>query len=237
MPFDLLVRQSATRLGEIPRHHFLKRDAHAVAGVAPEMLVGEKQHLFTLLERPLDDLAGIRRGAYQTPVPATKGLQVSGGIDIGDRRDVLVRIEHLAQFAPSALDLGEIGHVGHGTAGGQVGQNRNLFRTREDIGHFGHEVHAAEHDVFGVARRRQARKLERVAGKIGVAENLVALVVMPEDHHPLAEFFLGRADTRVALRVGDRVVKIVGQRGCRHGLSLPSCDVRKINDSRRVRQG
>ena len=213
---DLRIGEPAARLIEIPQRHRFGRDAHAVRRVAPEMLVGEEQHFLALPKRPFEHAPGIRRGAHQAAVAAAEGLEVGGRIDIGHRRDVLVRIEHGREFAPGALDLGETGHVGHGAAGGEVGQDRHLLRTREDVGDLGHEVHAAEHDVFGVARRRQARELERIAGKIGVAEYLVALVVMPENDHALAERRLRRADTRVAFVVGDDVVGVVGQCSCRH---------------------
>jgi hypothetical protein len=60
------------------------------------------------------------------------------------------RFEHFGQFAPAALDLGQVGHVGHRAAGGEVGQDGHLVGRGHDVRHFGHEMHAAEHDVFGV---------------------------------------------------------------------------------------
>ena len=51
---------------------------------------------------------------------------------------------------PAVGDGVEVGHVGHGAAGGEVGEDDGLVGTGEDVGGFGHEVDAAEDDGFGV---------------------------------------------------------------------------------------
>jgi hypothetical protein len=102
-----------------------------------------------------------------------------------------IDVQHFAQFAPAAFDLGQIGHVGHRAAGGEVGQDGDLFRFRHDVGDFGHEMHAAEDDVFGVGLRGQARELQRVAGQVGVLVDVGALVVVAEQTALLAEPFAG----------------------------------------------
>lgn len=95
-------------------------------------------------------MAGVGGGADDAAVTSAEGFQVGGGIDVGHRRDLLVGIEHFGQLAPGALDIGEIGHVGHRATGGEIGQNRNLVGACQDIRHLGHEMHAAEDDVFGI---------------------------------------------------------------------------------------
>ena len=63
-----------------------------------------------------------------------------------------------------------------------------LVRPAEDVGALGHEMDAAEDDVVGLrTRRRELRQLERVAARVGVLDDLVALVVVAEDHQPLAQ--------------------------------------------------
>jgi hypothetical protein len=47
----------------------------------------------------------------------------------------------------------EVGHVGHGAAGGEVGEDDGLVGTGEHVGGFGHEVDAAEDDGLGVGAR------------------------------------------------------------------------------------
>ena len=66
----------------------------------------------------------------------------------------------------------------------------------------GHEVHAAEDDELGLrAGRRLAGQLEGVAGDVGELDDLVALVVVAQDEHPVAERRLGRAGARHQVRV------------------------------------
>ena len=73
----------------------------------------------------------------------------------------------------------------------------------QDVGDFGHEVHAAEDDVLGLGPGgRVLGQLERVAGDVGELDDLVALVVVAEDEHRVAERRLGRAGPRHQRRVG-----------------------------------
>ena len=62
-------------------------------------------------------------------------------LDVGDRRPGL----------PGLLHGVDVGHVGHGAAGVEVGEDDLLVGAGEDVGRLGHEVHAAEDDVVGVA--------------------------------------------------------------------------------------
>ena len=55
------------------------------------------------------------------------------------------------QRLPGLLDGVDVGHVGHGAPGVEVGQDHLLVGAGEDVGRLGHEVHAAEDDVVGVA--------------------------------------------------------------------------------------
>jgi hypothetical protein len=140
-----------------------------------------KNSTFSRREGPFGDGAGVGRGAHDAAVLAAEGLEVGRRVDVGDRRDLLFGVQHLVQFAPAALDLGQVGHVGHRAAGGEVGQDGDLVRRGHDVGDFGHEMHAAEDDVFGVGLRGEARELQRVAGQVGVLVDVGALVVVAED--------------------------------------------------------
>ena len=57
---DLLRRQPAHGQHEVPDDHVLQRNAHVVTGIAPQMLVGEKQHLLASRKGPVQHAAGIR---------------------------------------------------------------------------------------------------------------------------------------------------------------------------------
>jgi hypothetical protein len=72
-------------------------------------------------------------------------------------------------------------------------------RLGHDVGHFGHEMHAAEDDVLGVGLRGEARQLERVAGQVGVLIDVGALVVVAKQHGFLAEARAGGARAQAAV--------------------------------------
>ena len=109
---------------------------------------------------------------------AGEGLDGRGGVHVGDR-DGGVGDAGVGHDLPGLLDLVDVGHVGHGAAGGQVGQDHALVRRGQDVGGLGHEVDAAEDDELGiVAAGRLLGELEGVAGDVGELDDLVALVVV-----------------------------------------------------------
>jgi hypothetical protein len=151
------------------------------------MLVRKEENLLATRKRPSRNRAGVRRGAHDAAAGATEGLEIGRRVDVGHRRHLLIDVEHFAEFAPAAFDLGQIGHVGHRAAGCQVRQDGDLLGFRHDVGDFGHEMHAAENDVAGIGLRGEAREFQRVAGKVGVLINIGALIVVAEQHDFLAE--------------------------------------------------
>ena len=58
---DLAVLEAAELLVRVPHLHRVGGVAHVDRGVAPEVLVGEEQHLVALGQRPLEDGAGVGR--------------------------------------------------------------------------------------------------------------------------------------------------------------------------------
>ncbi len=93
--------------------------------------------------------------------------------------------------------------------------------TGKDVGGLGHEVHTAEHDVGGlVVVRREAGELEGVAPHVGPVDDLVALVVVPEDQEAWAELGLGGTDPGTELfRVGLGVAVRQGCLQSQHGIA------------------
>jgi hypothetical protein len=148
---------------------------------------------------------------------AAERLQVGSRVDVGHRRDFLVRRQHFGQFAPCTLDLGETGHVGHRTARRQVGKYGDLLGLGQDIRDLGHEMHAAEHDVLRFRLPGQLRQLQRIAGQVGMLVDVGALVMVAEHDHPVAEGPLGGNDARVAVLILKLAVLIEGSRGYWHG--------------------
>src|SRR5258708_4544343 len=75
---DRLRRVSAKFLVGIPDDHLFERDAHAIAGVAAEVLVGEEKNFFTRLESPPHDLGGVGTGADRAALLAREGFDGRG---------------------------------------------------------------------------------------------------------------------------------------------------------------
>ena len=158
-------------------------------GVAAEVLVGQEQDLRVrlLVEPPLQGDVGVARRTDRAAVAAAERLDVGRGVHVGDGDDVL-RDPGIGQGVPAVLDLREPGHVGHRAAGREVGQHDDLVGRGQDVGRLGHEVDAAEDDELRLGPTgRIAGQLERVAGDVGELDDLVALVVVSQDEHPLAE--------------------------------------------------
>ena len=164
-------------------------------GVAAEVLVGQEQHLGVrslLREGPLQRGLGVGRGADRAAVAAAERLDVGRGVHVGDRHDD-VGDAGVGQRVPGVLDLGEPAMSAIEQPAARSGRIDLLLRRGEDVGRLGHEVHAAEDDVLRLRPRgRVAGELERVAGDVGELDDLVALVVVPEHEHLLAERLLGR---------------------------------------------
>jgi hypothetical protein len=182
----------------IPHDHLLERHAHLPGGVAPEMLVWHEEDAAPARPCPFERRLGVARGADGPAALADERLDGRRRVDVGDRHHV--GDAHGLELTPANLELLDVGHVGHRTPGGQVRQRHLLVVGAEDVGALGHEVNAAEHDVFGLcAGFALARQLPRIADDVGVDEDLVALVVVAEDEEAVAEGLLGRPDPLVHL--------------------------------------
>ena len=158
--------------------------------------------------------------------PAINKITLSGNKDIKSEellkglRGIGLAVVLARQRAFAALlvlDLFDRRHISHRTSGAEIGQYHPLKIFPYDIGRLGHEVHAAEDDVFGVGLRGEARELERVAGQVGVAIDVGALVVVAEQHGVLAEAGAGGFDAGLRLGVGEAVVAVEMNGGGGHG--------------------
>ena len=151
------------------------------------MLVGQEENAPIASEGPLKRCAGIGRSADQASVLAAKGLDGGGGVHVGERDGVGGHAEAIERL-PTGFNLGDLGHIGHGAAGIQIGQDHLLAIAAQHIGALGHEVHAAEDDVLCIGVGGNAGELVAVAGEVGEADHFVSLVVMAEQNCGGAEF-------------------------------------------------
>src|SRR5260370_11851315 len=175
-------RVSAKFLVGIPDDHLFERDAHAIAGVAAGMLVGEGKNFFTRLESPLHDLGGVGAGADRPALLAGKGVDGRGRVHVSTGDD-LAGIDDGRKFAPAGFTLAYVGQVGHGATGVEVGQDNCLVLAAENVRALGHEVNAAEDDEAALGLRSLEGELEGVTTEIGELDDFVALVVVANALH------------------------------------------------------
>ena len=110
------------------------------------------------------------------------------------------------QGLPAGFDLGDFGHIGHGAAGVEVGQDHLLAIVAEHVGALGHEMHAAENNVLRFSFGGDFGELVAVAGEVGEANHFVALVVVAEQDGRGAEVRACLGDAGVHGVVGKREV-------------------------------
>src|SRR5574341_2224509 len=85
----------------------------------------------------------------------------------------------------------------------------------QNVSGLGHEMHAAKDQVFGFATARSVlRELERIASQIGVADHVVALVMVTENHCAVAEFLFGLTDAVVKLLLAQTEI-VINRFDCR----------------------
>ena len=107
---------------------------------------------------------------------------------------------------PAGFDLGDFGHIGHGTAGVEVGQNHLLAVVAQHVGALGHKMYAAEDDELGRGFGGDFGELVAVAGGVCEADHFVALVVMAQQDGGRAQLGASLGDARIHGVVGKRKV-------------------------------
>ena len=165
------------------------------------MLIRQEDDLLPPAERPFEDQPRVAAGAAGPVVLPAEGLDGRGGVDVGDGNDGGRR--RVGQEGPRFLQLVDGRHVGHAATGGQVGEDDLDRIAGEDVGGFGHEMDAAEYDVFRIGLGgRDLGQLETVAREVGEADDLVLLIMVPEDHERVAGGALMLRDLLGRLLVG-----------------------------------
>ena len=142
-----------------------------------------------------------------------RGKRLGADLTINYRRtpdwDLMARersggrgVDHLLEVGPALFELIGRGHVGHRAARGEIREDHLLMVAAEDVGAFRHEMHAAEDDELSVWMPADlAGELVGVADVVGELDDLVALIVMAEDHKPAAEGGPGGGNAAVHLLV------------------------------------
>ncbi len=204
---DLGLRVAGPGFLDVPRGEAVMDVAVPVPGddrfprfpgdVGGQVLVGDE-------EEPVD-AEGVDHGRGV----ARRAADVALGLDLGARVDVADDRKPGVGGLPGP-ELAAVDHVGHGTAGFDLGQQDRLSRGQHGR-RFGHEVDAAEDDRGGLEAGRLAAELEGVADEIGRVLDLRDLVVVGENDGVLLPFQLGDPGQDV------HRVRPLGRAACRSG--------------------
>src|SRR5262249_7580411 len=156
--------------------------------VATEVLIRKEHHATGPGKRPFERSFSVRRSTHDSAVLTNERFEAGGRIDVRDRRNVF-GIENFAELIPGIFDLVNGRHVGHRAAGGHIREHHwdtlttalgELFgAVGQDVGRFGHEVHAAEHDVTASAALGGIlAEPVTVPTKVGEGDHFVLLIVV-----------------------------------------------------------
>jgi hypothetical protein len=176
----LLASIPTTSLVRIVDEHLIEADAKIMAGIAAQMLVGKKEQLLAVLERPLDNAASIAARANGPSIPAAKGLQRRRGVNVRDRHPRLALCA--AKDIPSLFHLVDVRHVGHRAPSPKIGQENRHIAGRYHVRGLRHEMHTGKnHELHVFQGGSMQGEIETVATTVGKGDDIVALVVMSED--------------------------------------------------------
>ena len=96
---------------------------------------------------------------------------------------------------PTGLHLILVRHVGHRASCGHIRQDDGLTLQCQDVGALGHEVDTAEHDESRIRTLHcLLGKLKAIASKVSMLDDLIALIVMPQNEQAITQLSLGIKD-------------------------------------------
>ncbi|CAB4537791.1 unannotated protein [freshwater metagenome] len=202
---EFLCGEPTIALVWVKDHAFIKRNAQFEhCCVASEVLIGQEKDFLALVESPFKCALGIGRRAHRSTMATGKGLDRGGAVHVSNG-NCLIGDAGVGEDGPGFFYLRNGGHVGHGTTCGEVRKDDLLGGLRENVSAFGHEVHAAKHDVWSIrVRGCELRKLERVAGDVSKGDDVIALIVVPENEHLITQSSLRGSGSLDQVRVTSR---------------------------------
>src|ERR1700674_1632926 len=203
---NLFRRVHTALLVGSPNDHFVERDAHAIAAVAAEVLVGEEKNFLATFESPLHDRGGVGTGTNRATVLTGEGFDSRGRVHVSDGDDLA--IAERGEFAPAGFHLADVCHVRHGAPRVQIRQNHDLVFAAEDLCAFRHEMNTTENDITPFGFRGLKGELQRVAAEVGELDDFVSLIVMAQNHDVFAEAGFCGGDTVIQRVVRDEQIRV-----------------------------
>ena len=201
-PFQSRIREpsmacsgvAAEGPARIPDEHLLERNSHGPGRVPAQVLVREKEGPAAVGQGPFQDGPRIGTGADDAAVAAAKSLQVGGRIDVGHRHQV-TGIDDLAEVGPCGLHRVQRRPC-RPCCNRRTCRAGNLTSGRDRISAVSAMKWTPQKTMdrqFWLAGRKLA-ELEAVSSHIGVANDLVLLIVVSQDQQRISQvpFHLAR---------------------------------------------
>src|SRR5215469_12306942 len=116
------------------------------------MLIREEKDASPALKCPAQHLWSVGGRADNTAVAPAERFEIGRRVHIRDRnyrREVTTHLilKEVSKGFPAFFDLSNVGHIGHGAAGGGIRKDDLLMSSTQDIGALGHKVDATEYDI------------------------------------------------------------------------------------------
>src|ERR1700730_7864521 len=105
----------------------VRRNTIHQRGIASKVLIGEKEHAFSLVKGPLHDRRSVGRGTDNTAVTSTECFQICRRVHVGDGYNRGILSKQVGKSLPAFLYLRDIRHIGHRAAGSGIWKDNFLL--------------------------------------------------------------------------------------------------------------
>ena len=110
---QLLRGVAAQPLEGIPDYHLFQGDAQLQGGIAPQVLVGQKQNPLRPLKSPAQHRRRVRGSANRAIVAPAQGFNPGNGVHISNRNNAAIPVQNFLQILPRVLHIPHRRHIGH----------------------------------------------------------------------------------------------------------------------------
>ncbi len=172
----------------VPDDHGFSRQPHLVGRIAAQVLIREKEDLLPPGPGPFNHRLRVGGRTGNPAMFAAKRFKHGGRVHIDRGHHGIFHRKDSPQRFPALINLFDGRHVCHGAAGGHVRKDHRLLRAAENIGGFGHEVHAAKDDVGPLRPLScQLREQKGIPAKVRMLDDFIPLIIMTKDHDSITE--------------------------------------------------
>ena len=146
--------------------------------IACQMFIRQEKHALSCLQRPVEDILGVGRGADSTTKGANLCFESHRGIDVGYGDNIHT---HALKLVQNIVDMATAGHERHHAVGMIIWQEDLLPWPCEQGSGLSHKVDAAEDKIGSLNVRNLASQLQGVSCDITMSDDTLTLIVMAEN--------------------------------------------------------